>query len=201
MLTRSDIPSPGPPGRGWNQPQSENGYGQRQPLPQQGYGGAAGGGGFGRPPPQQQQQQQPYHQYLTQQQPRLPNRPGLGAPNAPHAQGSYGGSPNQQPLGAPPGSTFQLFVGSLAAGVDDGWLEKVLGVSSVGRVSNGVGSYARIIAQCNLLCFSFTGCRPSPFAPTADPGVRVRRVRRSRVSPSLPRGRQRGRDLPTRGAA
>lgn len=115
-----------PGNRGWNAPPPGQGYGPRANH---------------QPDQHQQQQQQPYgNQGYGQQQGfqgggggRLPSRPGLGSSgynggppsNSPYPQqgGGGGGGGYREP------ESFKLFVGSLAAGVDDAWLEKLLGVS------------------------------------------------------------------------
>lgn len=111
------------------------GYGQYNQQQQGGYQQQQGGYQQQQGPPHWQQQQQQPQQGFQQHARHV----GLGAPGAaanlpppqnmnrfvPQANAFPGVVPSQ----AWNGEKFSLFVGSLADGLEDGWLERILGVS------------------------------------------------------------------------
>ncbi|KAM0754808.1 hypothetical protein T439DRAFT_377233 [Meredithblackwellia eburnea MCA 4105] len=117
----------------WGQQQQHYGAPPPQFQPQQPQ--QQGPAGYYAPPPHHQFHQPPPHQTF--------HRPGLGAPGAaqnlppppnlaqslpPQPQVSTG-FPGVTPSAAWNGEKFSLFVGNIAEGVVDGWLERILGTA------------------------------------------------------------------------
>jgi RNA-binding protein 25 len=134
--TRADNRRPGPPTG--PAAQGGGGYGQYQQQQQGGYQQQQGGYQQQQGPPHWQQQQQQQPQQGFQQHPR---HVGLGAPGAaanlppPQNLNRYVPQANAFPGVVPSqawnGEKFSLFVGSLADGLEDGWLERILGVRTL----------------------------------------------------------------------
>lgn len=83
----------------------------------------------------------------------------------------------------PAGEKFSLFVGSIVDGLENGWLESILGVR--------LPTFLRLDLLRRMLTIrARAGCRSRTLVPPSLPSLRFRRVRRGRVGPAVLGGRQ-----------
>ena len=114
-MQRADISrlsTAGPPpcgprgGNSYGSPNPNNGYSQFSQATPLGGRGHAGLGSTSYQPPPSQHHQQP-----------------------PHNPSPYEPQPNSESAGGAGGEKFSLFVGNIADGIENGWLERILQVS------------------------------------------------------------------------